>query len=239
VSGPHSKPTESDHAVAAPNIVMKALHQNPCEIESRTAKLSARENKSELCDSTKCEIESIHNECEGYTPHKQTELDYKMCEDVYDSNPPIPTSCVVCQSVQVSKETEKEVISHHTTLVERGENIVVAQSQFIAAINMKHEDEGGKNSEVQLIVYIRTSKLKSNENNSNLNLQGTLLSNHDKTSVANLIDLTQRFHVDSTHLKVNSCAEILQVDKVCSSLHNSYSILKPCNNLNAKKLHYV
>jgi hypothetical protein len=60
------------------------------------------------------------------------------------------------------------------------------------------------------------------------------LSSHDKTSAKNLIDLTQRFHVDSTHLKVNSCAEILQVDMVCSSLHNSYSILKPCNNLNAK-----
>jgi hypothetical protein len=81
--------------------------------------------------------------------------------------------------------------------------------------------------------------LKSNEDNSDLNLQGTLLSNHDKTSTANLIDLTQRLHVDSTHLKVNSCAEILQVDKVYSSLHNSYSILKPCNNLNANKLHYV
>jgi hypothetical protein len=29
----------------------------------------------------------------------------------------------------------------------------------------------------------------------------------------------------------------LQVDNICSSLHNSYSILKPCNNSN--KLHYV
>jgi hypothetical protein len=219
---------------------MKALHQNPFEIESHIAKLSARENKSELCDSTKCEIESIHNECEGYTPHKKTELDCKICEDIYDSNPLISTSCVVSPSVQVSEETEKEVIFHHTTpLVERGENIVIVQNQFVAAINMKHEDGGGKNSEVQPIVYIQTSKLKSNENNSDLNLQGTLFSNHDKTSAANLIDLTQRFHVDSTHLKVNSCARILQVDKVCSSLHNSYSILKPCNNLNAKKLHYV
>jgi hypothetical protein len=108
---------ESDHVVAARNIAMKALHQNPCEIESHIAKLSANESKSELCDSTKCEIESIHNECEGYKPHKKTELDYKMCEDIYDSNPLIPTSCVVSQSVQVSEETVKEVISHHTTLL--------------------------------------------------------------------------------------------------------------------------
>jgi hypothetical protein len=230
---------ESDHLVAAPNIAMKALHQNPYEIESHIAKFSARESKSELCDSTKCEIESIHNESEGYTPHKKTKLDYKMYEDVYDSNPLISTSCVVCQSVQVSKETEKEVISHHTTpLVERGENVVVVQNQFVAAINMKHEDEGSKNSEVKPIVYIQTSKLKGNENNSDLNLQGTLLSNHDKTYAANLIDLTQRFHVDSTHSKVSSCVEILQVDNICSSLHNSYSILQPCNYLNANKLHY-
>jgi hypothetical protein len=62
--------------------------------------------------------------------------------------------------VQVSKETEKEVISHHTTpLVERGENIVVVQNHFVAPINMKHEG-GGKNSEVQPIVYVQTSKLK-------------------------------------------------------------------------------
>jgi hypothetical protein len=163
-----------------------------------------------------------------------------MCEDIYDSNPLIPTSCVVSRGVQVSEETEKEVISHHTTpLVGRGENIVVAQNQLVTPINMKLEDEGGKNSEVQPIVYIQTSKLKSNENNSDLNLQCTLLSNHDKTYAANSIDLTQRFHVDSTHLKVNPCAEILQVDKVCSSLHNSYFILKPCNNLNAKKLYYL
>jgi hypothetical protein len=52
---------------------------------------------------------------------------------------------------------------------------------------------------VQPIVYIQISKLKGNENNSDLNLQGTLLSNHDKTAAANLIDLTQRFHVDSSH----------------------------------------
>jgi hypothetical protein len=70
-----------------------------------------------------------------------------MCEDIYDSNPLIPTSCAVSQSVQVSEETGKEVIFYHTTpLVEIGENIVVAQSQSIAAINMKHEDGGGKNS---------------------------------------------------------------------------------------------
>jgi hypothetical protein len=198
---------ESDRVVAAQNIAMKALRQNPCEIESHIDKLSAKESKSELCDSTKCEIESIHNECEGYTPHKKTELDYKISKDIYDSNPLIPTSCVVSQSVQVSEETEKEVISHHTIpLVEIGENIIVVQNQFVAPINMNHEDEGGKNSEVQPIVYIQTSKLKSNENNSNLNLQGTLLSNHDKTSAANLVDLTQRFNVDSNHLKVNSCA---------------------------------
>jgi hypothetical protein len=39
---------ESDHVVVTLNIAMKALHQNPCEIESHIAKLSAKESKSEV-----------------------------------------------------------------------------------------------------------------------------------------------------------------------------------------------
>jgi hypothetical protein len=58
---------ESDDEDVAINIDVQVVQQNPCEDESYIAKLSARDNKSELCDSTKCEIESIHNESEIYT----------------------------------------------------------------------------------------------------------------------------------------------------------------------------
>jgi hypothetical protein len=39
-----------------------SLLPNPCENESHIAKLSESVNKSELCDSTKCEVESLHFE---------------------------------------------------------------------------------------------------------------------------------------------------------------------------------
>jgi hypothetical protein len=53
---------ESAHTLDAPNMEVQVVQQNPCENESYIAKLSTRENKSELCDSTKCEIESILRE---------------------------------------------------------------------------------------------------------------------------------------------------------------------------------
>jgi hypothetical protein len=131
------------------------------------------------------------------------------------------------------------VIYHHTTpLVQRGENIVVIQNQFVAAINMKHED-GGKKSEVQPIVDIQTSKLKGNENNSDLKLQGKMDSKDDKTSAAMSIDLTQSSYPDSIHSQVKSSVQILRVDNICSCLRNFYSILKPCDTLHDKKFHHV
>jgi len=47
------------------------MHQNPCENESHIAKLSANENKSEMCDSTKSEVESINKRSVRDTPHKK------------------------------------------------------------------------------------------------------------------------------------------------------------------------
>ena len=52
---------ESAHALAAPNIHAQVVQQTPCENESHIAKLSASENKNEMCGSTKCEVESINN----------------------------------------------------------------------------------------------------------------------------------------------------------------------------------
>jgi hypothetical protein len=108
-TGPNSYEimNESAHTLDAPNMEVQVVQQNPCENESNVAKLSARENKSELCDSTKCEIESIHNESERYTPHKKSELDCKMCEDVYESNPLIYTSSVLSKVCRFAKKLRK------------------------------------------------------------------------------------------------------------------------------------
>ena len=98
-----------------PQIFMCKLCTTPCENESHIAKLSASENKSKLCDPTKCDIKSIHNESERYTPHEKRELYCKMCEDVYESNPYIPTSSVLYEIVQICKDIEQEMFAHHTT----------------------------------------------------------------------------------------------------------------------------
>ena len=58
------------YSYVAPQEVEDIVPQNPCENESHIAKLSASENKSEMCDSNKCEDESINNMSVRETPHK-------------------------------------------------------------------------------------------------------------------------------------------------------------------------
>jgi hypothetical protein len=89
------------------------------------------------------------------------------------------------------------------------------------------------NSEVQAL------ELKGNQNNTDLNLQGKLLSNHDETSAAFSIEFSNCCP-DSIHSQVNSNAEILRVDNLCSTFHNSCSVLiEPCDTLYANKFHHV
>jgi hypothetical protein len=107
--------------------------------------------------------------------------------------------------VQVCKEAEKEMIANHTTPLDvRSKKIATSQNQFVVATNMKHDNEGGKNSEVQ------TPKLKGNQNNSDLNLRGKLLSNHDETSAAISIELVN-LCPDTIRTQVNSKAEIFKL----------------------------
>jgi hypothetical protein len=80
------------------------------------------------------------------TNHTKIESLFARCVRMcFYSNPLIPTSSVVSQSVQVCKENEQEMFVHHTTpLNVKSENTAAVQNQFVAAINMKHEDEGVK-----------------------------------------------------------------------------------------------
>jgi hypothetical protein len=58
------------------------------------------------------------------------------------------------------------MIAHHTTPLDvRCERFATPQNQFVVATNMKHDNEGGKNSEVQ------TQKLKGNQNNTDMNCE--------------------------------------------------------------------
>jgi hypothetical protein len=176
----------------------------------------------------------MHNESERDPSHKNKEPEWKMCEDVYKSNLVIHTSSAIFQNVQLCNETEERMYDHHTTPLDvRSEQITSVQNQFVVVTNMKHEDGRGKHSKVQ------TPKLQGNQNSTNLNLRGKLLSNHDETSTAVSIDFAN-LCPDSTHSQVNSNAEILRDDNLCSTLHHSHSILiEPCNTLSAKKFHHV
>jgi len=138
------------YSYVAPQEVEDIVPQNPCENESHIAKLSASENKSEMCDSTKCEVGTINNVSVRETPHKVRELYCKACEDDFNTNPLISTSSVVSQSVQICKDIEQEMFAHHTTpLDQRSEKIADVKNQFVAATNMTLKEDGGKYSEVQ------------------------------------------------------------------------------------------
>ena len=159
---------EGIYSYVAPQEVEDIVPQNPCENESHIAKLSASENKSEMCDSTKCEVESINNMSVRETPHKVRELYCKACEDDFNTNPLISTSSVVSQSVQICKDIEQEMFAHHTTpLDQRSEKIADVQNQFVATTNMKLKEDGGKNSEVQS--NVQSPNLKGMKNNLDMN----------------------------------------------------------------------
>jgi hypothetical protein len=51
---------DGTYSYVTPQDIEDNMHQHPCENESHIAKLSESENKSELCDSTQCEVESIN-----------------------------------------------------------------------------------------------------------------------------------------------------------------------------------
>jgi len=194
---------EGIYSYVAPQEVEDIVPQNPCENESHIAKLSASENKSEMCDSNKCEVESINNMSVRETPHKVRELYCKACEDDFNTNPLISTSSVVSQGVQICKDIEQEMFALHTTpLDQRSEKIADVQNQFVTATIMKLKGDGGKNSEVQS--NVQSPKLKGNKNNSDLNFQGHMVNNYDETS--SLI---------STEFTRNRCADSIQSQIKC------------------------
>lgn len=220
---------EGIYSYVAPQEVEDIVPQNPCENESHITKLSVSENKSEICDSTKCEVETINDMSVRETSHKMRELYCNACEDDFNTNPLISTSSIVSQSVQICKDIEQEMFAHHLTpLDQRSEEIADVQNQFVAATNMKLEEVGGKNSKVQSNVQSR--KLKGNENDSYLNFQEHMVINYDET----FSTVTQNCCADSIHSQVKSSAEILQNKTHCSSMHNScHTLIDQCDDLHA------
>ena len=107
------------YAFVASQDVEVIVHQNPCENENHIAKLRESENKSELCDSTHCDVESINNASVRDTTNKNRELECKSCEDIFETNTLISTSSVVFPNVHVCNENEEEMDAHDNTYLLR------------------------------------------------------------------------------------------------------------------------
>jgi hypothetical protein len=83
------------------------LH-NPCDNESHIAKLSESVIKSELCDSTKCEVERIHFESKSENENVRV-VDDRICEDI-STNVTMSTLSVVSCDMQVAFEERERPI---------------------------------------------------------------------------------------------------------------------------------
>uniref|UniRef100_A0A0E0FCY4 Acyl-CoA-binding domain-containing protein n=1 Tax=Oryza meridionalis TaxID=40149 RepID=A0A0E0FCY4_9ORYZ len=132
-----------DHcSIDAPCYADLEMQQNPSENESHIAKLSERDKKSALSNSTKYEVESIHNESERNTPHKKRGLECKACEDVFDSNKRISTFSVV--SPNVCKEKDEEMVVNPMKCQEdkRIEKIDLMENYPTTALSINHDDKG-------------------------------------------------------------------------------------------------
>ena len=163
---------DGTYSYVAPEDVEVIMHQNPSENESHIAKLSVNENKIEMCHSTKSEVESINKRSVRDTPHKrERELHCKTCEDDLNTNPLMSTPSVVSQNMQVCKGNKEEIVDHNTTILDDiSEKVVTVDNQFFATPNLNHDNDGGKNSEIQSTVHAPSSNLKGDENNLNMNL---------------------------------------------------------------------
>jgi hypothetical protein len=62
------------------------VHQDLCENEGHISKLRESETKSELCDSTQYDFESINNENMRDTPQSNREFECQSCEDIFETN---------------------------------------------------------------------------------------------------------------------------------------------------------
>ncbi|CAD6231715.1 unnamed protein product [Miscanthus lutarioriparius] len=130
------------YAFVASQDVEVIVHQNLCENESHIAKLRESENKSELRDSTHCDVESINNASVRDTPQKDRELECKSSEDIFETNILISTSSVVFPNKQDCNENNEDMAAHdNSILVERSEKVDIHPNQLCAAQNMNHDEE--------------------------------------------------------------------------------------------------
>jgi len=119
------------------------VHHNPCENESHIAKLSESVIKSELCDSTICEVESIH--FERREKENISVVDDKTCEDIF-YNVIISTSGVVSCDMQVAFEEREPCVVQPASLYNA---LSLEEDSIVPNISEEHAVDRGADLELQ------------------------------------------------------------------------------------------
>jgi hypothetical protein len=112
------------------------VHQDLCENEGHISKLRESETKSELCDSTQYDFESINNENMRDTPQSNREFECQSCEDIFETNTLISIASVFFPSAQVCNKHEEDKTVHDVTiLVKRNVKVDSHLNQLYATQN--------------------------------------------------------------------------------------------------------
>jgi len=82
------------------------------------------------------------------------------------------------------------------TQLETFEIVATIVSQFVAAQNMNHDNDGGRNSAMHSIIVTLPPNRKGNKKNLGLNLQNKMVSKFDDPLVSIGIDHTQNLFAD-------------------------------------------
>jgi hypothetical protein len=115
------------------------------------------ENKSELCYSTQCDLESTNNANGRDTPQSNRDFECKSCENTFETNTLISIASVFFPNVQVCNKNKEDMVVHDVTiLVEKDEKVAKHPNQMYASQNMKHDEAISKISETSTMILALT-----------------------------------------------------------------------------------
>jgi hypothetical protein len=201
------------YAYVASHDVELIVHQDLCENERNIAILRESETKSELSECSHYDLESTNNENVRDTPQRNKECECHSCEDIFETNPLIPTTSVLFSSVQVCNKNKEDMAVHDVIiLVEIDEKVANQPNQLCAAQNIKLDEAVGKILETSSMILAQPQIIQGTKNDSDFLMKNIVVSDCDKAHVSNKIDRNICF------------ADNLQVDNQCSVIHDNFYV---------------
>jgi hypothetical protein len=212
------------YAYVASQDVEVIVYQNLCEKESHIDKLKESETKSELCEYTHSDLESINNENVRDTPQSNREFECQSCENIFETNPLISSASVIFPSVQICSKNEEDMTVHDVTiLVKKDEKVAKQSNQLYAAHNMIHDEAIGEILETSSMILALPQLILGTENDLDLNMQNIVMSDCDKAQVLNRLNHTGCADLVVSH--DHTFAESLQVANHCSIRYDLFYAL--------------